>query len=148
MSGKKKKMSVRLKGYNVALICVLIVFMLLLAILMIVKIFGNDNYYRVESRKGNIEKSKKQDRSDYETIGWVRVQGTNIDYPLYGIIKESYEYPVTDSYLWSLNMDSKFHSMMLVYGHNIMNLGPKPMAHDDNFTRMEELMNFVYFDFA
>mgnify|MGYP003571245584 CR=1 FL=1 len=148
MSGRKKKLSLKLKKYNVLLIVALIVLMVLLAVLMIVKIFGNNDYYRVESRKDNIEKSKQQDRDDYETIGWVRVQGTNIDYPLFGVIKDSYEYPVTESYLWSLNMDSKFHDTMITYGHNVMNLGPNPIAHDDNFTRMEELMNFVYYDFA
>ena len=148
MSGKKKKMSVRLKSYNIVLIVALIVFMILLGVLLVIKMFGNSNYYRVESRKDNIEKSKKQDRSDYETIGWIRVQGTNIDYPLYGIIEESYEYPVTDSYLWSLNMDSKFHSMMVVYGHNIMNLGKTPLLYDDSFERFEELLAFVDYDFA
>ena len=29
-----------------------------------------------------------------------------------------------------------------------MNLGPNPIPHDDSFIRMEELMNFVFYDFA
>ncbi len=148
MSGRKKKLSLKLKRYNIVLIIALVVFMLLLGVLLFVKMFGNNNYYKVESRKDNINKSMAQDGKDYKTIGWVRVQGTNIDYPLYGVIEDGYEYPVTDSYLWSLNMDTKFHDLMIVYGHNVMNLGPNPIAHDDNFTRMEELMNFVYYDFA
>ena len=148
MSGRKKKLSDKLKKYNTVLIISLVVLMVLLGVLMIYKMFGNNDYYKKVSRKDNIEKSKKQDSDAYETIGWVRVQGTNIDYPLFGVIKDTYDYPVTDSYLWSLNMDRKFHNTMLVYGHNIMNLGPNPKKHDENFTRMEELMNFVYFDFA
>ncbi len=148
MSGRKKKLSEKLKKYNMVLIISLVVLMVLLGVLMVYKMFGNNDYYKKVSRKDNIEKSKKQDSDAYETIGWVRVQGTNIDYPLFGVIKDTYDYPVTDSYLWSLNMDREFHNTMLVYGHNIMNLGPNPKKHDESFTRMEELMNFVYFDFA
>ena len=148
MSGRKKKLSVKLKRYNIMLIVVLSILMLLLFVLMIVKMVGKGDFYKVESRISNIEKSRKNDKSDFQTIGWVRVQGTNIDYPVYGIIQEGYEYPVTESYLWSLNMDSDFHDTMLIYGHNVMNLGPHPITHDESFIRMEELMNFVYFDFA
>lgn len=149
MSGRKKKLSAKLKQYNVLLIISLIVLMLLLAILMLFKIFGNNDYYKVESREENIKKSKQSDNKDHETIGWLRVQGTNIDYPVYGVLSKDFDYPVvSDTFTWSLNEDSLFHSTMIVYGHNIMNLGPHPIAHDDNFVRMEELMNFVYYDFA
>ncbi|MBR3210924.1 MAG: class B sortase [Bacilli bacterium] len=138
----------KLKRYNVILIASLVALMLLLGILMIFQMFGYSGDYKVVSRKENIEKSKKSDGKDFETIGWVRVQGTNIDYPLYGLLSTGYDYPVTKSYLWSLNLDSEFHSTMLVYGHNVMNLGAPPEAHGDDFVRMEELMNFVYYDFA
>lgn len=148
MSGRKKKLSEKMKLYNFILIGVLVLLIFILSIVLFVKLFHSNDYYKVVSRNQNIEKSKKSDSSDYETIGWVRVQGTNIDYPLYGVIKDSYDYPVTDSYLWSLNMDSDFHNVMITYGHNIMNLGPNPLKHDDTFTRMEELMSFVYYDFA
>ena len=148
MSDRKKKLSGRLKRYNIMLILMLIVLMGVLGFVMTYTIFHQEYSFSVESRKENIAMSQKHDTSDYETIGWVRVQGTNIDYPLYGVIQEGYEYPVSDSYLWSLNMDSNFHDTMLVYGHNVMNLGPNPLSHANGFTRMEELMNFVYYDFA
>ncbi len=148
MSGRKKKLSLKLKRYNVMLIASLVVLILLLSILMFVQIFSSKGVYKVESRQANIEKSKQSDGKDFETIGWVRVQGTNIDYPLYGLLGEGFDYPVSASFLWSLNLDSKFHDTMLVYGHNLMNLGPQPSRHGDDFIRMEELMNFVYYDFA
>lgn len=148
MSGRRKKLSQKMKIYNIILIVALIVLMLLLSILLIVQVLGSSGAYKIESRSKNIEMSKKKDGNDFKTIGWIRVQGTNIDYPLYGVVSVTYDYPVTDSYLWSLNLDSDFHDMMIVYGHNVMNLGPKPKAHDDQFTRMEELMNYVYVDFV
>ncbi len=148
MSGRKKKLSEKLKKYNMVLIISLVVLMVLLGVLMFYKMFGKNDYYKIESRKDSIAKSEKFDKEDFKTIGWLRVQGTNIDYPVYGIIKESFDYPVTDSYVWSLNMDTKFHETMVVYGHNVLNLGSQPIKHDEGFVRMEELMNFVYYDFA
>ena len=38
------------------------------------------NYYPIESRIGRIEEYAKNDKEDYTTVGWLRVQGTNIDY--------------------------------------------------------------------
>ena len=146
--GKKKKLSARLKRANILLIIALFILICVLVIVLIKMMTQHDDFYTIESREEKIQKSKKLDSSDYETIGWIRVQGTNIDYPLYGIIRDSYEYPVTKSYLWSLNHDRDFHNVMIAYGHNIMNLGPQPRKHDENFTRMEELMSYVYYDFA
>lgn len=146
--GRKKKISEKVKIYNVVLITVLIVLIFSLLAVLFTKLFRNTDYYKLESRIDNIEKAKQNDKSNFETIGWVRVQGTNIDYPLYGLIKDDYDYPVNESYLWSLNMDRDFHSVMITYGHNIMNLGSQPILKSSTFTRMEELMSFVYYDFA
>ncbi len=148
MSGRNKKLSEKLKFYNVLLLGALMILIITLTTVLCVQLFGIGIYYKVESREKNIEKSKQLDTDEYETIGWIRVQGTNIDYPLYGVIKEGYDYPVTDSYLWSMNLDSDYHNVLITYGHNIMNLGPQPKLHNKTFTRMEQLMSFVYYDFA
>ena len=148
MSGRNKKLSEKLKFYNVLLLGALMILIITLTTVLCVQLFGIGTYYKVESRNKNIEKSKQLDTDEYETIGWIRVQGTNIDYPLYGVIKEGYDYPVTDSYLWSMNLDSDYHNVLITYGHNIMNLGPQPKLHNKSFTRMEQLMSFVYYDFA
>ena len=149
MSTRKKKLSDKLKRYNILLIIALVVLMLLLGTLMVVQMFGGRAYYRAESRLDQIHEAQESDSDDHETIGWVRVQGTNIDYPVFGILSEDFDYPVTvNSFTWSLSYDSDFHDAMIIYGHNIMNLGPNPRLHDEAFTRMEELMGFVYYDFA
>lgn len=148
MSRKKKKLSLKLKIWNIILIVLLSIFALFLLVFLIKLLFSGNSFYRIEDRKDNILKSRKSDEDSYETIGWLRVQGTNIDYPVFGVLNETFKYPVTESYLWSLNMDSDFHNVLILYGHNIMNLGPNPSKHDDNFTRMEELMSYVYYDFA
>lgn len=148
MTSRKKTLSQKLKFYNEILLGMLAILIVFMVTILCVKLFRNDSYYKIESRNNKIIENKKNDTNDYETIGWIRVQGTNIDYPLYGVIKEGYDYPVTDSYLWSMNLDSDYHNVLITYGHNIMNLGPQPKMHNKTFTRMEQLMSFVYYDFA
>lgn len=149
MSGRKRKLSARLMNYNIVLIGTLFVLVVALSLLMYSKIVGEKDYYLMESRIANVEKSKKGDDDTHSTMGWIRVQGTNIDYPVYGSIKNGYSVDnVTESFLWSLNKDSDYHNVLVLYGHNVMNLGQYPRQHDPTFTRMEELMNFVYYDFA
>ena len=148
MSGRKKVLSEKIKRYNWFLLILLSILIIGMVAVLGMKLFYNDGYYRTVNRKSNIKKSQSLDSKDYETIGWIRVQGTNIDYPLYGVVQDTFEYPVTESYLWSLNMDKDYHNVMITYGHNIMNLGPKPALKDETFTRMEELMSYVYYDFA
>ena len=149
MSGRKKIISKKLRLSCAILIGLFCLLVLLLEFLMVKNIIRKDIFYKIENRDEKIENSKKEDSDNHETIGWVRVQGTNIDYPLFGVLKNNFTYPVvSQSYMWSLNFDSKFHSTMVVYGHNIMNLGPKPELKNDTFERMEELMGYVYYDFA
>lgn len=146
---RKKKMSGKVKAFNIVLICLLCIFIIALGIVLGTMIYRSKDFYKVEPRDKQIEKNKQKDKEEeYTTIGWVRVQGTNIDYPLYGIAKTSKEYPTNKSLLWSLNMDKEFHNVMLLYGHNIMNLSANPIRKDKKFIRLEELMQYVYFDFA
>lgn len=145
MKTKDKK----LKRYNAILLCFLIILIISLLGIMFYKIFHKEELYSISSRITNMEKSKEYDTDIHKTIGWLRVQGTNIDYPIYGINSyDSEDYPVTESYTWTLNYDTDFHDVLRVYGHNVMNLGPNPLRHDDHFIRMEELMNYLYLDFA
>lgn len=145
---RKKKISTKVRAYNVVLICLLSVFIIALAAVLVVMIARNKPFYKIESRDKQVEKNKQKDTDDYKTMGWVRIQGTNIDYPLYSITETSKEYPVNRSLLWNLNMDGKYHNVNVVYGHNIMNLSGQPKMHDKSFTRMEEMMSYVYYDFV
>ena len=145
---RKKKISSRVKGYNIALIGVLSVLIITLVVVLATILIKSRPIYKIENRSKQIENNKKNDNENYKTKGWVRVQGTNIDYPLYRFNKEVLDMPVNKSLLWDLSFDNKFHSVMHVYGHNIKNLSSKPLREDEGFTRLEELMSYVYYDFA
>ena len=121
---------------------------LLLVLLLLNKILDK-SYYKVSSRVQNISDAKKDyNYDDFSVVGWLRVQGTNIDYPILSDLKNK-KYPVEiERYGWINTGDNKYHNVVNIYGHNIMNLGSHPMVSDETFNRFEELASFVYYDVA
>lgn len=143
-----KKQSQRIKTLVLTtglLICCCIVFTLIFAL----NIFGT-SIYKVDSRVRNIAKEQKneKDNTGYETIGWLKVQGTKIDAPIIG-----YEYVTDlahvekDDYLWNNNNKEKLFNQVVISGHNIMNLSNTPKIGEKYFSRFDDLMAFVYEDF-
>ena len=143
-----KKQSRRIKTLVLTtglLICCCIVFTLIFAL----NIFGT-SIYKVDSRVRNIakEQKKEKDNTGYETIGWLKVQGTKIDAPIIG-----YEYVTDlahvekDDYLWNNNNKEKLFNQVVISGHNIMNLSNTPKIGKKYFSRFDDLMAFVYEDF-
>lgn len=145
---RKEKISKKLKNVSIIILCLLTILIISLIAVLIIKIIKPKTFYKIEDRQKQIQENRKDDNEDSFTKGWVRVQGTNIDYPLYSFNKDAENIPVDKSLVWDLNYDKEFHSVMHVYGHNIKNLGPNPRRHDETFDRLEELMSFVYYDFA
>lgn len=146
---KSKKLSAKNKRNNIILLILLCILILLLIILSIKKIFFVDKFYKIESRIKNVEKMKSKETDDYKISGWIRVQGTSIDYPLIGPKSDTSPLPENiEKYAWLESEDFKHHNVVNIQGHNIMNLGSEPILHNSSFTRFEELMDFVYYDFA
>lgn len=143
-----KKQSQRIKTLVLTtglLICCCIVFTLLFAL----NIFGT-SIYRVDSRVKNIAKEQKQEKKNagYETIGWLKVQGTKIDAPIVGYEKVTdLAHIEKDDYLWNNNNQEKFFNQVVISGHNIMNLSNTPKVGEKYFSRFDDLMAFVYEDF-
>jgi hypothetical protein len=105
--------------------------------------------FKTESRNTEIANVKLDADSSFSTIGWLRIQGTNIDYPIIRSDDVDAEFPVQlESYVWSLNLDEHYHNRIRISGHNIFNLSSQPKLSSNYFKRFEELMNFVYYDFA
>ena len=128
------------------LICCCIVFTLLVTIVK-----SNSEIYKIDSRIDEIRKEKKSEDSDtgYETIAWLRVQGTNIDTPIVGYENiTAFNSIDKDNFLWNNNNSEKFYNQVSVSGHNILNLSSNPESGLEYFSRFEDLMSFVYEDFA
>jgi sortase B len=148
---KRKKMKPSdCKKIRYIIFTFLIILIIFLCLLLIHVCFTSRRYYSVESRVSELNKNIKENTSeDYDTFAWLKVQGTNIDYPIIIGHDETFEYPVDyESYGWSLGNDQKFHNVINIMGHNIFNLSSYPKAKSSTFYRFEELMGFVYYDVA
>lgn len=144
---KKRKKKVVCKSYGLLLLC--LIFIVALLVFAFIKFIPRGNYYKVSSRSENVKTTKVDYPDDpLETVGWIQIQGTEIDYPvLYKKSIKSYPGEIT-KYGWLSNYENKFTNHMRIYGHNLFNLSSTPKMESDMFERFESLMSFVYYDFA
>lgn len=125
---------------------ILAIFIIVITLTLIF-ISYNHEVYSISSRIDKVNNTVFPNKN-YEVRGWIRIQGTSIDYPVIGSEKKS-SYPVYEKhYAWTRNSDNKFHNNITVVGHNIFNLSAMPKLKSKRFDKMEELMSFVYYDFA
>lgn len=131
-------------------ICLISSCLILFIIFCLVFHLFNKKVFSVESRIEEVSNFELlDDSSDFETIGWLRIQGTSIDYPIIYTSKDVDSFPVEiENFVWSVNSDTHFHNQINIIGHNIFNLSSQPLMHSEEFHRFEELMDFVYYDFA
>ena len=151
----KKKLTKKQKRQLARLVLACLAFILVISIPIGLIVFFTNNAdgatFKTVDRVKHIKKEKKKekDAKGYATIGWLRVQGTNIDAP---IIKydsmEGMEEVNKEDFLWNEYPEEKIQKRVNIQGHNILNLSAKPEVGLDYFTRFENLMSFVYIDFA
>ena len=149
---KKKKKSK--KSNNNKINNIFISIALLTVILTIVLVLTNDRnktinvdyqpYYTVESRISNIDNTVI---ADSPAIGWLRVQGTNIDTP---IVKrtDEVEESVGYNYLWLSEYYFENENRKVIFGHNIRNVSSYPEVGNKDHIKFEQLVSFAYHDFA
>lgn len=148
MSKKEEKLKQKRRG-KVLLYSLAFLLLLVLLILIYLKFFQKD-YYTIKPRVKQVEEQETVDGyyDTYKTVGWIQIQGTNIDLPiLYNV--SGYDYPVEqEGYAKMAKYTPGFHNHFVVSGHNVFNLATIPRIHAEEFKRFEELLAFVYYDFA
>lgn len=135
-------------------IFILIVIIVLL-ILLIKDVYdkrkiANKEIYKVEDRTKMIEENQKENTDLYEVNAWIRVQGTNIDVPVIGYLRRNTnsEEIKIENFAWQPDNHKKLVNKETIIGHNIMNLSAHPKIGEEYFKSFEDLMSFVYYDFA
>lgn len=82
-------------------------------------------------------------------IGWIEVQGTNIDYP---IMKNKSVSGISSAedleHLWLSNQYIEGSNRKAIYGHNILNVSSEPLIANPKHSRFEQLLSFTDYDFA
>lgn len=128
---------------------VLLFLFIILFILAIVYIVKNSFlYYKCDDRINELKKAKKE--NNFQINGWLKVQGTDIDFPiLYQHTNYDLEDP-TREIGWSdpLQIGNELNTETLILSHNMRNLSSHPLIRDKNHQRFEQLMSFIYYDFA
>ena len=104
--------------------------------------------YKVNSRVNNLKNYKSSD-SYVHAVGWLKIQGTNIDYP---VIYNSSSIDINaigeENYLWTNVNNKKISNRVFIVGHNIKNVSKNPLITNKDHVRFEQLLSFVYYDFA
>ena len=102
-------------------------------------------YYKIESR---VKETKKFTGINNEkALGWLRVQGTNIDFPIVYYDDTDVSDP-TNELGWSYADDRKLTKKVTLFSHNVLNVSSNPLIGDENHKRFEQLMAFIYTDFV
>ena len=151
MSWRKKKKEIKKIKHKAGLIiCLMFAAVIGLIILLTIKIVNSNNkLYKVESREKKKKNVKPIENSNFKTIGWLKVEGTNIDLPIVYSDNDNEDFPVQlESFGWAKKKFDKNSTYFDITGHNIFNLSSTPKIKSDMFKRFEELMAFVYYDFA
>lgn len=142
---KRKKM--KKQGVKSLAIYALIL-LILMGVLLAINREMNKEVYKINPRVEKVENTQIGEEDTYETIGWIQIEGTSIDLPIIHN-KKDFDYPVElEGYAWMTNKEPKFSNRLIVSAHNIFNLSSQPEMNREEFIRFEELMNFVYYDFA
>ena len=137
---KNKKNSIVVLG--IAVIVLLAIAILIFALGANKKQKKDTEYYVPESR---YEKAASTIIEGTVTKGWIKVQGTNIDYP---VVEERETISGVKEYAWISSGYYEGENRMAIYGHNIQNVSYKPLVTDSKHKRFEQLLSFVYEDFA
>lgn len=122
-------------------------FVTLLAIFTIVlwacfqkpKIEIGKRFYKVADRTEEIKKYEKE--QDYTIVGWIKIQGTNIDYPVLFYDNA----PISDvrqNIGWTYRNTKKLDRRTVIEGHNILNLSSNPKIASKDSKRFEQLLSF------
>lgn len=147
---KKERKKERVFKTKYLLFGLLIIFIIFLIFLLVKNIvITHSEVFRIKSHVNDVKESVKNNDNDRnKTIGWVDIPGTEMSMPIFRIT-DSYSVPSVQNskFSWTLSQNTKFQNMMVVFGHNIYNLGV-PKVEDEDFVRFEQLMGYVYEDFA
>ena len=139
---KKKKES----GFK-KLVIIAVYLILIILILGAIKFYGdNIKHIKVESRVNELAAIKNDDKVD--AVAWLMIPGTDIDYPVKTTPDEQKYQDGDLQFLWEEGEVTKDSNLIIVQGHNIMNLSSNPLINDKTHKRFEQLMGYTYQDFA
>ncbi len=134
-----------MKKKKILIISILVIIFIVISIIAIC-IYQKNIFYSYESK---VDKVINYEAKHNEVINsWIQVQGTNIDYP---IIQNSLDFDVNEhidfDFVWTENTDVNISHREVIVGHNYLNVSSNPLIINENHSRFEQLMSFLYPEF-
>ncbi|CDE73837.1 putative sortase SrtB family [Clostridium sp. CAG:451] len=131
MKNKKEKMYIYL----------IILIFVLSFILYFISIQPKSSKLKLEDKTTEINKAKKYGDS---VVGWLTVEGTNIDLPLIQVTDNTNINRRDYNYAWIYAHPDLKSNHVSYISHNIRNVSRKPIINDKNMSGFEQLLSFIY----
>lgn len=147
MTEKKANKKKQLLYTTIATTIILIIIVFLLIAGLTKLLINGSVYYKIEPRKEKIAEYTKKHK-ETPALAWIRVQGTNIDYPVIYAWNSNEIATKLDDFTWVLDDVKSLTNYVFIIGHNIRNVSSNPLIADKNHTRFEQLPSFMYLDFT
>lgn len=144
------KKNVKKKNNKKIVFLVFLVFILLIGYYLFWKLDLKRYFvpiYQIEDRADDVKKIQQKEKEE-NVIGWIRVQGTNIDYP---ILENGSSYYSSEgrnySYAWVNKNVNELTNYLSIFSHNIRNVSSMPIVGDSEMNQFEQLLSYIYYDF-
>ena len=134
------------KNWLVMILGILIILFLMLFFLVFFNKVKNQKTIKLEFTN-SVENLKNYKNNDYMVVGWIQVQGTNIDYPVLNHNASSAD-PTKINFGWRSPYCISGENREVIIGHNILNISSEPSRDMSKLGNFEGLMAFTYEDFA
>ena len=151
---KNKKIKINKKRIIAIIISILIIVIVAIFITFITdKLVGGKASTEFKEEKITLDFKDRNENSisyqyeDYLTVGWLQVQGTNIDFPVLNSQAASIE-DVDINYLYRSSYYESGENREVILGHNIINVSSNPIRNMASLKDFEGLLVFTYDDFA
>lgn len=147
MEKKKSKSKTGTLSKRTAVVILTASLMCALVCVIAIQILNWNTGYKIDSR---VQRTKEYQlkHDDLTVSGWLKVQGTNIDYPILKNGDEIHYNNNSIQYLWENGNMDKINRINYVMGHNIMNLSSNPLITNPDHVRFEQLLSFAHYEFA
>ena len=126
---------------------------LLILLIIIVAVILSFVYYKSNFKFSTFamkdESTKIEDAKQYgdNVVGWLRVEGTNIDLPLIMVDEDTDVLNGDYEYAWTNSFPDGTGNRPAYISHNVRNVSRNPILGDDTMTYFEQLMSFIYPEF-
>lgn len=97
--------------------------------------------FKLEDKTNDINNAKKYGDS---VVGWLTVEGTNIDLPLIKVTNKTNVDRRDYNYAWIYAHPDSNSNHVSYISHNIRNVSRKPIVGDNTMTGFEQLLSFIY----